>query len=48
MSYFLIRSIIEKEQAEIKDALAEEENLRVHTEHNNLKEWYVVFVVEVL
>ncbi|KAG0310166.1 hypothetical protein BGZ97_012749 [Linnemannia gamsii] len=43
-----MRSKIEKEQAEIKDALAEEENLRVHTEHNNLKEWYVVFVVEVL
>ncbi|KAF9340789.1 hypothetical protein BGZ91_000213 [Linnemannia elongata] len=31
----------EKEQAEINDALAEEENLRVHTENNNLKEWLV-------
>ncbi|KAG0287062.1 hypothetical protein BGZ96_008970 [Linnemannia gamsii] len=33
-----MRSKIEKEQAEINDALAEEENLRVHTEYNNLKE----------
>ncbi|KAK5802049.1 hypothetical protein F5H01DRAFT_82077 [Linnemannia elongata] len=33
-----MRAKIEKEQAEINDALAEEENLRVHTENNNLKE----------
>ncbi|KAF9086546.1 hypothetical protein BGX23_008793 [Mortierella sp. AD031] len=33
-----IRAKIEKEQAEISEALAEEENLRKYTESNNLKE----------
>ncbi|KAF9154151.1 hypothetical protein BG015_001727 [Linnemannia schmuckeri] len=33
-----IRAKIERERAEINDALAEEENLRVYTENNNLKE----------
>ncbi|KAF9929331.1 hypothetical protein FBU30_001692 [Linnemannia zychae] len=33
-----LRAKIEKEQAEIKEAQAEEENLRIHTENNNLRE----------
>lgn len=36
---FQLDMSLEKEQAEINDALAEEENLRIHTENNNLKEW---------
>ncbi|KAG0374891.1 hypothetical protein BGX24_009800 [Mortierella sp. AD032] len=33
-----LRAKLDKEKAEIEEALAEEENLRVHTENNNLKE----------